>query len=234
MVSAFSCDVGSTFISSAQADRNSKKRKAIRVLIVLIHEIGKRRISVVHDECLTVPIGWLSYFPLSSKDMYLIPYTTFSIETGLNRKQAMLNLMYEVKSTKTSMKIANHSEHTFRGELSGESFKISKILSYRNDMAPVILGTFADSSVGTEIKITMRMSRYSNVFIIVFLSILGSSLFNGLVNEEPFTSLLIPIFIFVFAILLTIIGFNIEATKVEILLMRIFDEENKRYQYFDS
>jgi hypothetical protein len=150
--------------------------------------------------------------------MILLPFTQFTIETELSIEQAMKNLISEV-DTSRSIWNQGKSQRRFWGKLSGRTFRIQRSIKYQNSFLPVIVGKIEKAN-STEIKVFLRPSYYTTIFMIFWLSFTGFGSFN----KENFNVL--PIMFF-FGLGLLIFGFGFEAKKAEKELMRIFDESNK-------
>lgn len=151
--------------------------------------------------------------------MILLPFTKFTIETGLSIEDAMMNLIAEV-DTKKSIWGSKKSKNNFWGALSGNTFKIQRSISYQNSFLPIICGEVIKGNSATEIKVFLRPSYFTSVFMIFWLTYTGAGSFI----KEGFNVL--PVMFF-FGLASLIFAFGFEVKKAENELMRIFDESNK-------
>lgn len=101
----------------------------------------------------------------------------FTIETSKS-KEEVLRIIKENTHTRTSIfDFKGNSGKFFEGKVFEDSFKISRIVHYRNDLLPVIKGEIEESEGGCKVNIKMRMP----IFAIIFFSIwIPCAIFGGL------------------------------------------------------
>lgn len=163
--------------------------------------------------------------------MHFVPYSSFVIETGLTRKQAMLNLMLEVKSKKTNIEIVKRNTEIFTGELHGNTFKIKRGTKRRTGNRPTIRGKITETFHGSEIAITIRYAPFSYLQLILFYGLLLGVVFMQFMSGKlESVNILFVIIFFGINYAAAIVSFNLEANKAERHLMRIFDEGNTKFK----
>ena len=116
--------------------------------------------------------------------MYFLPYSNFVIETSLDKKTAMQNLLSNVNTYKGSIFSVKSPKNLFRGDLYGDSFRIRRILSYRNDFIPTIKGQFKSTDHGTKIVISMTLSLHVYIFVIFWLAVFGNGIISFFINDD--------------------------------------------------
>jgi hypothetical protein len=157
-----------------------------------------------------------------------MPYWSFQIDTPLPAPvvQERLRLLLRTKQ-ETFWGAVEHSidppanEPPFHGNVAGHTFKISRVIRYRNSFLPVILGNIADRAYGvTTVRVRMRLPLFAMIFMAVWLGMVGSgiewSFLLDLQAESSSTFLLFAMFLF--GLVLPIVGFYPEAFKAERLL----------------
>lgn len=100
----------------------------------------------------------------------------FTIETSKS-KEEVLRIIKENTHTRTSIfDFKGNSGKFFEGRVFEDSFKISRIVHYRNDLLPVIKGEIEEIEGGCKVSVKMRMP----IFAIIFFSIwIPGAIFGG-------------------------------------------------------
>ena len=106
----------------------------------------------------------------------------------------------------------------FYGSVSKNRFKIQKIINYRNSFLPVIYGKFCKKDDGIQVKISMRLNRFTLLFLALwyFIILYFLSLFSKF-NYQMLYVLLFGLIPFLFIIF----GFYPEAKKASYKLNTI-------------
>src|SRR5574343_5957 len=158
--------------------------------------------------------------------MRLIPFDKINIISFLPKETIIEKLSNETEKriyfrTKTTDK-------KFEGIVKYDSFEINRILNYRNSFYPIVLGQIEQGDKNTiVIKLTLRMTMFTNVFMILWFLITGVILFIVLndqiespkINYESIFWSSVPI---IFGYLFMISGFNYESKKVKEILTELF------------
>jgi hypothetical protein len=69
-------------------------------------------------------------------------------------------------------RITNRSAKPYEGMISGQTFKIMRIIGYRNPYRPVIIGLITEGTDHTTIKVHMRLSVSVKIFLCIFSTII--------------------------------------------------------------
>ena len=175
----------------------------------------------------------------SAKFSRFLPFEKYTIRTGLSQEEVTKRLRRITESTKpftlNIFKAFNSSGAEYLGQVSERSFKISRVISYRNSFLPVIEGKVSTYLHKTEIEISMTLNLFVKVFLIIWFSLLGIPtvfilfvLIRRLIHFyfkdfSPF--LLIPVGMFIFGYLLTVLAFKPEARISKSRLNELFEAE---------
>jgi hypothetical protein len=143
--------------------------------------------------------------------MFFLPYEKMTLDTALDTAQVVERLKSEVDTSrpswvqKVSRMFSGDSHKFFQGTIDGSSFKISRIINYRNSFLPVIIGRIE----GSKVEITLRTAIFVNIFMMVWLGLTGSTF---LCLSKHYTTSSWPSgLMFLFGLLLWLICFRIEA-----------------------
>jgi hypothetical protein len=114
---------------------------------------------------------------------------------------------------------------SFEGVVLQDSFKIYRLIYYRNSFLPIIIGKLEPVPGGTRITITMRLHPFVAVFMAFWIACVGSSAFamRHAVKQRGATSfaVAVPAGMILFAAVLSISCFDIERRKARKLLFAI-------------
>lgn len=144
--------------------------------------------------------------------MKLIPYQKFSIQTDYNTE-----LVKQKLERVTSKSAKNNSQNSklFSGEIGDRSFKISRILFYRNSFNPIIKGEISNCASGAEVTVSMGLPKVVIVFLAIWctmdLAIMLFAIANTVVSGEFDTFFIFGLFSLIFAYGFALLGFNKEA-----------------------
>ena len=127
-------------------------------------------------------------------------------------KSEIIQILENNTSEKRSVFYRNYDEF-FNGNISEDSFKIQRNISYRNSFLPVIIGTIKETDNGSEISMKMRLSLFVTGFMIFWFSFVIIFCLMMPFIKFDFPICLVPYLMLVFGILLVIIPNKIE-TKI--------------------
>ncbi|MBV2196997.1 MAG: hypothetical protein KUL78_10910 [Flavobacterium sp.] len=106
------------------------------------------------------------------------------------------------------------------GEIQNSLFKIRRVIDYRNSFLPQINGEIIEDENGTKIKVEMKLISFVKFFMIIWFSfcaffglILLVLIFDNDSKSSSGFSILIPIFMLIFATFLVSSGFESESEK---------------------
>ena len=148
----------------------------------------------------------------------LIPFESLTITTSLTFSEVLHRLDEVVtppKFFRINIPFGAPPPKPYEGTMSGNTFKISRIITGRNSFLPIIEGEIYSQPFGCSIKIRMSLHKIVLAFIILWLWTTGSigmfSLFAWFV-EPSVGAIFIPILgMFFFGWFLCLIPFKIEA-----------------------
>lgn len=172
-----------------------------------------------------------------------LPYEKYTIHTRLSEEEVVKRLQsiieYRNPFTLNIFKTAS-AYRSYEGKISEKTFKMSRIISYRNSFLPVIKGTVSTYLDKTEVAVSMQLVLFVKIFIIFWLTATGivalgvsivilTALFQLNFNKLSF-ALLIPIGMFFFGYLLTLLAFKGEAKKSREELDTLLEAEKPIYE----
>lgn len=163
--------------------------------------------------------------------MKFLPTENLTFKTHLKPEEVIRRLSDNIEPEKVfRLGIFNRNEtKAYEGYISGTSFNIKRITSYRNSFLPKINGIIESEYSRTTIKVKMRL----HLLVIVFLCIwcggvgIGAIVFlteafnKSAFNAESF----IPFGMLLFVYALTMTAFKFESNKSKNDLKEIFEAE---------
>ena len=162
--------------------------------------------------------------------MKYLPFENFVLTTSLPVEEVRNRLANNIgPGGKTSK--------PYEGSIVNNTFKINRIINYRNSFLPVITGEISQDWGKTEIKIKMKPSVFTLIFMAVWLGTVGIACIVILVaailtlpdifqqNFSP--AILIPFGLFIFGYLLVTLGFKYESSTSKEFLKTLFEAEYK-------
>jgi len=148
----------------------------------------------------------------------LIPFDSLTITTSLTFSEVLRRLDEVVtppKLFRITLPFGAPPAKPYEGTISGNTFKISRIITGRNSFLPIIEGYIHSQPFGCSIKIRMSLHKIVLAFMMLWLWTTGSigmfALFAWFV-EPSVGPIFLPILgMFLFAWVLCLIPFKIEA-----------------------
>lgn len=161
--------------------------------------------------------------------MKLLLYHTLTLDSRLTPDEIYGRLQYYV--TKRENMLISFTkklpQHTFEGNYDDESFRIRKIIHYRNSFLPILHGTYWRNGTHTRIQIKMRLLPFLYIIFPLMVAIAIGSFFQ-LKSSKPnatLPELALPIII-LFIIYFLILGFFIfEVWRAKKDMLRLFEAE---------
>lgn len=163
--------------------------------------------------------------------MKFLPYEHIIYKTRLKEEEIIRRLSDCIEPEKTFRIrfIGIRSKKPYEGEINGLSFRMNRIINYRNSFLPRITGVIEKEFDGLRINVKMRL----HIFVLVFLCVwcvgvgLGSLVFLTLaINHLVHVPMaLIPLGMLVFSYLLTMGAFKFESIKSKKYLQEILEAE---------
>ncbi|PZD72551.1 hypothetical protein C1752_03386 [Acaryochloris thomasi RCC1774] len=100
--------------------------------------------------------------------MRLVPYHTFTLQTDSPQSLVFQRLQEQVEPVKL-LRLLLRDHAPYQGVVSEESFKIHRIIHYRNSFLPVIRGRFEEQGDMTLVHVTMSFHPVVSLFLGVWL-----------------------------------------------------------------
>lgn len=160
----------------------------------------------------------------------LLPFERLTIPTSLTFSEVLERLDEVVEPPKIfRITLFKRPDKPYEGTISGNTFKISRIITGRNSFLPLIQGEIYPQSLGCSIKISMNLHKIVIIFMIYWLSIIGSigmfALFAWFVDRSVGPIFLPLLGMFIFGWLLCLIPFKLEAKATTKFLFNLLGEE---------
>ncbi|UPT68885.1 MAG: hypothetical protein M0D57_09775 [Sphingobacteriales bacterium JAD_PAG50586_3] len=163
--------------------------------------------------------------------MKLLPAQEIIYKTNLTEEEAIERITLAVIPTRSlEYRLpANMVKRKYSGDIYGPVFKIQRKIGYRNSFLPQITGTIKEEPTGTVVNVSMQMHSFVNTFLLIYISIPSAVFITWLVailaGGEFSLGVFIPFLFIGFAMLISHVGFNYEATTARIDLKKIFEAE---------
>lgn len=126
-----------------------------------------------------------------------------------------------------------NSNKPYEGQISGDSFTITRVIDYRNSFLPVITGHISATPRKTQINVKMQPTTFVLAFISLWLGIVGlvclGTIVAGVIQfkhhlRDGFSpAVLVPFGMFLLGYLLTILSFKAESKNAKYFLERLFE-----------
>lgn len=164
--------------------------------------------------------------------MNFLPYENITYLSKLNIDQIserLNNVVEPVSSNFYSKTFKRISNFEYTGTVQFDSFKIVRIIQYRNSFLPLIKGVIESDFQGSIVKVKMRMHPFVLVFCIIWFGLLSIGIFFMTLvlltsaKFEPAT--LIPYGMFLFGYILVTAGFKYESKKSKFFFAELFEAE---------
>ena len=151
----------------------------------------------------------------------LIPYQRFEIKTRFSPNVTLGKIAELVESRQLIRAPFSKNHKPFEGELQGFSFKLSRIIHYRNNFLPILIGEIEDDLDATSVKITVRPNLLASLlipgllFAPIFLTIFAVETFN--------VGLAWLVYAFIYIAIMA--SFNFELNKAKKILNKQLETE---------
>ena len=173
--------------------------------------------------------------------MKYLPFENITYRTKLDSEQILMKIDEVIEPEKTFRLtgVFGNSDHkSYEGSINGNSFKMTRIISYKNSFLPRIKGTVEKDFNGAKVKVKMRLHPFVIVFMVIWFGGIGIGCLAALTisstsqNFEPMT--LIPVGMLIFGYLLVTGGFKYESIKSKEYLAELFESTNEEEKRFAS
>lgn len=159
--------------------------------------------------------------------MKYLPFKNIIYKTKLSSEEVLNRLDKSVTKHFRRSDTVAHEHKLFEGIIDGKSFKIQRIIGYRNSFLPQIIGHIENDRFETRISIRMKPHISILVFMtfyFVFIAIGLVALISYSINSgeiKPF--IFLPVGMFLFGYGLIVGGFKYESKKSKKQLLKLFE-----------
>lgn len=167
--------------------------------------------------------------------MRILPYEDYQLITRLPDKEVVKLISQQIEPTPASQSSPSkrgNNRKPYEGEISGNIFKIIRIIRYRNSFVPMIFGTIEKQGEGTRIRVQMRILPLATLFIALLsgvILIMGISfLVIGLHDQSFLPALVVPLMMLAFGYFIVYWGFKSESAKSKKFLHTLFRADEMR------
>ena len=157
----------------------------------------------------------------------MFPTQRFTIHSSLSPELVRQKLLDIVQPPGKNRWNRRNPEKPYEGEVGEHSFQIIRIINYRNSFLPVIKGRITPEGMGSQIDIEMTLHPFVFIFMLIWLGMVGQMGILFLVATiaegtfEP--AALVPVAMFIFGCLLTVLGFKPEADRTQKFLQHLLE-----------
>jgi hypothetical protein len=171
--------------------------------------------------------------------MKYLPFENFVLTTSLPVDEVRNRLTNNIEPKKGSFIAASKTKTSklYEGSILNNTFKIYRIINYRNSFLPVITGEISQDWGKTEIKVKMKPTIFTMIFMAIWLGITGSVCiavlvaailtFKDIFRDGFSPVILIPYGMFIFGYLLVTLGFKFESSTSKKFLKTLFEAQYK-------
>lgn len=156
-----------------------------------------------------------------------LPFENITYKTRLKEAEVIQRISDIVGSKRSIFEAFKQQKKPYEGSFRDNTFKISRVINYRNSFLPVISGTIQKEFDGTIIKVKMRLYPFVSVFAVIWLTgvlLAGAGMFlHGLLQSTFNWFSLVPLGMFVFGYGLTMGAFKYETRKSKEYFRELFD-----------
>lgn len=159
--------------------------------------------------------------------MKFLPYEKYNRYTRLSLEAVHQRLADNIEQRAKSE--SKNTTKPYRGQLTNETFHISRVIDYRNSFLPVTNGVYSRENGVTRIRIRMQLDNTYLVFYAIWMGLVGCT---GVL--APFWAAsgkgfdgqsLMPMGMFVLGYVIMIISFKVESGKAKKFLATLLDAQ---------
>ena len=157
-----------------------------------------------------------------------LPTENLIYHTSLSPEEVVQRLGEHVRMRRQGPSVASTSD-TYKGSVSVNTFKISRIIHSRNSFLPQIKGTIIPKTHKTEIQIAMLLAPEVIVFLAIWcgfvLFALGGLIYDAIQNEGITLFTFIPLAMIPFAYVISMLGFKLESSRSQKFFQKLWEAE---------
>jgi hypothetical protein len=171
--------------------------------------------------------------------MKYLPFENYVLTTNLSVDEVRDRLANNVEPQKKAS-ISSSKQNTskpYQGSIVNNSFKIFRIINYRNSFVPVISGEISQAYGKTEIAVKMKPVLFVLIFMAFWIGTVGVICvcilvmavleFKDLIQNGFSPPILIPFGMFIFGYLLITLSFKYESSTSKEFLKDLFEAQYK-------
>ena len=163
--------------------------------------------------------------------MKFLPFENITYKSRLSQEEVLkkLNEIMDTETVSTVFGIfsKNSASKAFKGTIDGNSFQMTRVISYRNSFLPVITGVIEKDFGHSNIYVKMKPALFVIIFMSIWLGFVGVMAIGflaSMTNSHKFEpTALVPIGMFIFGIALIVGGFKAESIPTKKRLAKIFE-----------
>jgi len=167
--------------------------------------------------------------------MRILPYEDYQLITSLPEKEVVELISQQIEPA-PALRLSQSKRATnrkpYEGEISGNIFKIIRIIRYRNSFVPMIFGTIEKQGAVTRIHVEMRIMPLATLFIAFLMGIILimgiSFLVIGLHDQRFLPALAVPLMMLAFGYFMVYWGFKSESAKSKKFLNELLRADEVR------
>ena len=161
--------------------------------------------------------------------MSILPHEDYQLITSLPEEEVVELISGQIEPQQTwrlAQFRSNKNQKPYEGVITGNIFKIIRIIRYRNSFLPMISGTIKQQGESTRIHIEMKIMPLATLFITLLIGvilIMGISfLFIGLHDRSFLPAIAVPVIMFGMGYFMVYWGFKLESAKSKKFLRELF------------
>jgi len=159
-------------------------------------------------------------------EMKYLPYEKYTFETLLEKDEVLRRISGIIRSEK-SMRFLNDAwEPSFEGQVTENSFRLKRIINYRNSFLPILTATIESKGGICILKIQMRLMHSVLGFMMIWMTgvLIGLFAFGAMAIFDAFSPVVfVPLGMLIFGYLLTTLAFKYESKKYKSILMELLE-----------
>lgn len=165
----------------------------------------------------------------------ILPLERYILTTHLSTMEVRQRIADSITTSKNTDAAASttYPSKPYTGEVSGDSFTISRIIDYRNAFLPVISGDISGFISPTKVHIEMTLTRFWLIFLYSWIGVIGIICagillicilqFRQVLQSGIPLILLLPFAMFAVGCFLTIVPFKREIKRSKQFLAQLLD-----------
>lgn len=161
--------------------------------------------------------------------MILLPFKNLIYETKLDPDEVLTRIqgiLEPKQNLRPRVFFASYSSKPYEGKVNGKTFKMNRILRYKNSFLPQITGEVQQGLGKTKVLVKMRLNWFVLIFISIWIAFFLFGIipvFNGPIWGANTTASFLPITMVVFGYGLTIAAFNYESVKSKNYIAKLLE-----------